>query len=100
MRSHAKGVPSYELAFGCALVGFFAGVAVALALTQIGNTRVIGPAEMHLLWPTASFGLEFADWSDGNGWHFLRLLAVFLGNGFVYSVAAACFGALVTVLRR
>ncbi len=83
-----------------ALVGFLVGVAVALALTQIGNQRPLSAHEMHVLWPAAAIGLDFGDWADGSTWHFLRLLSVFLGNGVVYAAVAGCFGAVVEILRK
>ena len=89
---------SMKTAIGFALVGFTAGIAVALALTQIGNARPLSPQELHVLWPAASLGLDFTDWSDGNSWDFLRLLLIYLGNGVVYAVFAAAFGALVEFL--
>ena len=86
------------LKFG--LVGFFAGIAAALALTMIGTEHVLPSAEVRLLWPTAVFGVEFTDWADGNAWHFLRLLSVFLGNGVVYAIPAVCIGGLIHHLRE
>ncbi len=83
-----------------ALVGFLAGVAVALALTQIGNQRPLPSNELHVLWPAAAIGLDFNDWADGNSWHFLRFLAVFLGNGVVYAVVAGCFGGVVEFVKK
>ena len=86
-------------ALSFALVGFVAGIAVALALTAIGNQRPIPEYELHVLWPSTALGLDFSGWSDGNSWDFLRLLAVFLGNGVVYASVAGAFGALVDFLH-
>lgn len=82
------------------MLGFVAGIAAALLMTAIGTQQTLSPGELHFFWPTAVFGVDFNDWWDGNAWHFLRLLLIFGGNGLIYALAAACFGALVELLRR
>lgn len=82
------------------LVGFLAGVTVALTLMQLSAQQVIPTQELHLLWPTAALGLDFSGWVDGNVWHFARLLLIFAGNGLVYALAGCCFAGLIDLLRR
>ena len=86
--------------FKFALVGFAAGITMALLLMGIGLDRVVPTHELHVLWPTSSLGLDFSGWADGNAWDFLKLLLIFFGNGVLYAAVAAVFGAVVELARR
>lgn len=89
-----------QIAIPFGVVGFVAGVTVALALTQLSSQQVIPAQELHVLWPTAALGLDFSGWADGNAWDFMRLLMIFAGNGLVYALAACSFAGLIEILRK